>query len=116
MGRPRSQSIAIRFTDEEAKRIADAAAKRGLTVREWAREVMLEAAGSAQTDTPIFTELLALSMLMNGVPRELALGRTMTPEHQALVTEVKKSKHDVARDVLTRYQANEEGRTSKTAQ
>lgn len=47
MGRPRSQSIAIRFTDEEAKRIADAAAKRGLTVREWAREVMLEAAGSA---------------------------------------------------------------------
>lgn len=55
-------------------------------------------------------------MLMNGVPRELALGRTMTPEHQALVTEVKKSKHDVARVVLTRYQANEEGRTSKTAQ
>lgn len=47
MGRPRSQSIATRFTDEEAKRIADAAAKRGLTVREWAREVMLEAAGSA---------------------------------------------------------------------
>ena len=48
MGRPaRGKSIATRFTDEESKAIAAAAAARGVTVREWAREVMLHAAGGA---------------------------------------------------------------------
>ena len=48
---------------------------------------------------------MALRLLMNGVLRELALGRTMTSEqHQALVTEVRKTKHEVATNVLKQYQ------------
>lgn len=109
MGRPaRGKSIATRFTDEESKAIAAAAAARGVTVREWAREVMLQAAGGAQTDLPVFTEVIALRLLMNNVLRPLALGQTLTPaDFQAILAGVRKDKHDAARDVLKQYQPPE---------
>ena len=57
MGRPaRGKSIATRFTGEEAKAIAATATAQGVTVREWAREVTLHAAGGAQMDLPVFTK------------------------------------------------------------
>ncbi len=78
---------------------------RGLAVREWAREVLLSAVSRPETDTPVFTELTALRLLMTNVLRPLALGETLTPESfQALLTGVRKDKHDAARDLLAQYQ------------
>jgi hypothetical protein len=100
MGRAaRTESIATRFTGEEA------AVRQGLTIREWAREVMLQAASSAQTDVPVFTEVVALRLLMTNVLRPLALGQTIKPEDfQAVLAGVRKDKHDAARDLLEQYQ------------
>lgn len=111
MGRPaRGTSIATRFTTQEAILIGEAASKGGLAVREWAREVLLAAANSNDVETAIFTELLALRLLLNGVLREVALGRTMTEaQYSALLSEARRTKHQTARDVLEQYQPASKG-------
>ena len=45
IGRPsRVRSIAIRFTEDEARELEDVASAQGTTVREWAREFLLREA------------------------------------------------------------------------
>ena len=106
IGRPsRVRSLSIRFTKDEERRLAKLAEAEGRTVREWGREALLANLKPQPNDTAIFTELMALRLLMNGVLRSLVLGEKMTPEqHQALVTEVRKTKHEVATNVLKQYQ------------
>lgn len=106
MGRPaRSETIATRFTKEETQRVSSAAAKRGLTVREWAREIMLQAADGTQTESALFTEIISLRLMLNDVLRTVATEeKLMTKETFALIQiEVRNTKHEVARDVLTEY-------------
>ena len=100
-----------KVTRDEQGELEAAAKREGKALSEWAREVLLERARKGRAEGAVFTELIALRLLMNGVLRELAIGRTMTPEqHQALVTEVRKTKHEVADSVLKQYQpASAEG-------
>ena len=63
MGRPaRTQSIATRFTEDEALELERAADRRGMTVREWTREALLREARRPEDD-PIFTEIIAIRSL-----------------------------------------------------
>ena len=105
-GRPGRRTVAsTKVTPREHEELETAAKREGKVLSEWAREALLEHARKGRSDAAVFTELMALRLLMNGVLRELALGRTMTPEqHQALVTEVRRTKHEVATNVLKQYQ------------
>ena len=66
---------------------------------------MLHAAQETPTDLPVFTEVVALRMLLNTVLRAVALGEKMTPEAYAQVlAEVRTEKHEAAKDMLSQYQ------------
>ena len=107
----RDQMANARVTAAEKQELAAAAKAEGKALSEWSREVLLREARSGCTQTAIFTELMALRLLMNGVLRPLALGETLSREkYQALVAEVRSSKHETARDVLTQYEPQQTGR------
>ena len=111
MGRPaRARSIATRFTESEAAGISEAAAQRGLAVREWAREVLLTAAQRNQNGHMLLTAATSLWMLMSTVLRTVAFGEQLSPEAYAQVlAEVRANKHETARDVLSQYQTRTGG-------
>ena len=95
----------VKVTKDEHKELEAAAKRDGKALSEWAREVLLEKARTAPTGTAIFTELLALRLLMNGVLRSIVLDEKLSAQaYQQLVSEVRTTKHEVARDVLNQYQ------------
>ena len=104
MGRPaRVESIAIRFTEEELNALEGAATERRTTLREWAREVLLREARSARTDA-LFTEIVAIRMLLNLVLKSIACGEVLTTEQfSAVLTNVRTTKHKAATDVMEQY-------------
>ena len=63
-----------------------------------------------KAEAAVFTELIALRLLLNGGLRPLLLGESMTREqYQQLVTEVRSTKHETPKDVLTQYQLTAAG-------
>ena len=104
IGRPsRIKSVAIRFTEEEAAQLNRAAKAEGITLREWSRERLLDAASRNASDA-VFTELIATRMLLVNLIKPLALGEKVTA---AWITEamtmVRKEKHKAAQEVLQQY-------------
>jgi hypothetical protein len=94
-----------KVTREEREELEAAAKRAGKALGEWGRETLLRAAREGQTDRAVFTELIALRLLMNGVLRSIAVGETLTAgQYQQLLAEVKRTKHDAAADVLNQYQ------------
>ena len=107
----RDQMANARVTRDEQKELAAAARAEGKALSEWAREVLLERARKGKAEAAVFTELIALRLLLNGVLRPLVLGEALTREqYQQLLTEVRNTKHDTARDVLAQYQPTAEGK------
>ena len=93
-----------KVTHSEHKELEAAAKREGKALSEWFRDVLLREARTGRTDAAVFTELIALRLLMNNVLRPIALGGTFTPEaYNQVLAEVKASKHDAAKDVLTQY-------------
>jgi hypothetical protein len=105
MGRAsRVQSVAIRFTKDEEATLARVAKARGITIREWAREVLLRESQPVDTSAAVITELVALRMLLSTVLRTVALGEKLTPEaYGQVLAEVRKGKREATRDVLSQY-------------
>ena len=104
IGRPsRVESVAIRFTEDELTTIEKAAAANTMTLREWAREVLLREARTARKDA-LFTEIVAIRMLLNLVLKSIACGELMTPEmFSTVLTNVRTTKHQAAADVMDQY-------------
>jgi hypothetical protein len=107
---PRSESFATRFTRAEVAVLAKAAEAEGKTLREWSRDVLLEAAGRSNSQA-LFTEVVATRMLLVNLIKPLILGESVSP---AWITEamtmVRREKHKAAQDVLQQYQnAGKEG-------
>lgn len=104
MGRPaRTQSVATRFTGDEALELERAADRRGMTVREWTREALLREARRPEDD-PIFTEIVAVRFLLNQMVTPLLTGETMSAEQvNQIIQAVKNDKRSVARDVMRQY-------------
>lgn len=105
----RDRMANARVTATEQKELEQAARAEGKALSEWGREVMLERARKGTADTALLTELVALRMLMSMVLRSVALGEKLTPEAYAqILAEVRKGKHETARDVLAQYHIKEQ--------
>ena len=103
----RSQSVATRFTKAEEMLLAKAARESGKPLREWAREVLLREAGRTEEDA-LFTELVAMRVLLNNVLRPIALGQKMTAEgFNDVLAKVRTEKRTAAREVLQQYVGTE---------
>src|SRR5258708_28952864 len=109
MGRPsRIQSVATRFTEDEAALLTRVAQRDGKTLREWAREVLLREARRTDDDA-LFTEVIATRMLLNNVLMPLANGQKITPEGFAMImAKVRTEKRKAAREVMQQYTAAEQ--------
>ena len=105
----RDRMANARVTATEQKELERAARAEGKALSEWGREVMLERARKGTAETALLTELIALRMLMSMVLRSVALGEKLTPEAYAqILAEVRKGKHETARDVLAQYHIKEQ--------
>lgn len=106
----RTKNANARLTAEELDSVIGAAKREGKAVGEWSREVLLAGARAEDTKAALFTELIALRLLMNAVLRSVVLGKPLTEaQYQNLLTEVRQTKHITARDVLSQYQRSMEG-------
>jgi len=104
----RSQSIATRFTKAEEKTLLRVASDRGMNLREWSREVLLEAArGSRLHDkSAIFTEIQGLRLILINALEPLLRGEKWTAEQfKEMLRYVKSNKHKVAADLLESYRS-----------
>lgn len=82
----RTQSIATRFTPSEEQELLKTAEANGQTLREWARDVMLRAAGnetSSDIDQHIFTELVGIQLLLMDTMEPLLRGDKIGPDQVA---------------------------------
>lgn len=99
----RVQSIAIRFTEEEAATIANATKGKGTTLREWSREVLLRIARNNGTD-PLFTEIVGLRMLLVHLFEPLLTGVPLAPDSvNKIMKTVREDKHTIAAEVMQQY-------------
>jgi hypothetical protein len=99
----RGQSLATRFTKAEEDELATAASEEGKTLREWSREVLLREARRSKDD-PLFTEVVALRMLLNNVLGPIAAGHKLSQEEfGAIMANVRTGKRDASREVLRQY-------------
>ena len=106
---PRVRSIAIRFTNDEARELEDVASAQGTTVREWAREFLLREARRDDADA-LFTELVATRMLMVNLFKPLITGKPVSPEWVTeVMAAVRKEKRKAAQEVRQQYSKEKEG-------
>jgi hypothetical protein len=110
IGRPsRVRSIAIRFTEDEARELEEVASAQGTTVREWARELLLREARREDGDA-LFTELVATRMLMVNLFKPLITGKPVSPEWiTEVMAAVRKEKRKAAQEVRQQYSEEKAG-------
>ena len=110
IGRPsRVRSIAIRFTEDEARELAELASAQGTTVREWARELLLREARREDGDA-LFTELVATRMLMVNLFKPLITGKPVSAEWVTeVMAAVRKEKRKAAQEVRQQYSEEKAG-------
>jgi hypothetical protein len=102
----RSQSIATRFTRAEEKTLLRVASDRGMNLREWSREVLLEAAqGSRLHDEgALFAEVQALRLILVNTLEPLLRGERWSAEQfKQMLLYVKSNKHRVAAELMESY-------------
>ena len=104
----RSQSIATRFTRAEEKTLLRVASDRGMNLREWSREVLLEAArGSRLHDEgALFAEVQALRLILVNTLEPLLRGEKWSAEQfKQMLLYVKSNKHQVAAELMESYRS-----------
>jgi len=99
----RGQSLATRFTKAEEEALAKAAEADGKTLREWARETLLREARRSKDDA-LFTEVIAIRMLLNNLLGPIAGGQTVTEKNYVeIMANVRLGKRNAAREVMQQY-------------
>ncbi len=94
-----------KVTRSEQAELASAASANGQALGEWAREVLLREARSSRTDA-LFTEIVALRMMLNNFLRPLVCGETMTPDDfTAHMMTIRATKTKVAQEILQQHAA-----------
>lgn len=102
----RSQSIATRFTREEEKTLLRVASDRGMNLREWSREVLLEAARGSRLydESALFAEIQALRLILINALEPLLRGEQWSAEQfKQMLLYVKSNKHRVATELMESY-------------
>ena len=104
----RGQSVATRFTKAEEDELAKAAGANGKTLREWSREVLLREARRSKDD-PLFTEVVAIRMLLNNLLAPMAAGQKLTQDNFVeIMAVVRDGKRNAAREVMQQYMEAEQ--------
>jgi hypothetical protein len=104
----RSQSIATRFTRGEEKTLLRVASDRGMNLREWSREVLLEAARGSRLhdESALFAEVQGLRLLLINSLEPLLRGeKWSTEQFKEMLRYVKSNKHRVAADLMESYRS-----------
>ena len=106
----RSQSIAIRFTRDEASALSKKAEDNGQNLREWSREVLLRELREEQFHFDLICEVVGLQLLLMNVLAPLARGeRTSVEQFQGIVRSVQATKVKAAQEMLSRRRESKEG-------
>jgi hypothetical protein len=100
----RIKVIGFKVNKAEHAQMESAAKCQGMSVSEWARDILLREAGRGVPERAIFTELIALRQQVAAVFAHVAVGKTMTREvYEKLNADLRRSKHRTAREVLEQY-------------
>jgi len=106
----RSQSIAIRFTRDEASALSKKAEDSGQNLREWSREVLLGELREEQSHFDLICEVVGLQLLLMNVLAPLARGERISVEQfQGIVRSVQATKVKAAQEMLSRRRESKEG-------
>ena len=102
---PRKRVASTKVTSAELKELEQTAEKDGKTISEWSREVLLKEARGLKKD-PVFTELIAMRLLLNSVLRYVVCGEHMTQvAYNAEMQTIRLTKHKAAEEVMQQYTA-----------
>jgi mobilization protein NikA len=108
----RTQNLSTKLTEEEERRMEEAARAAGKTLSEWAREVLLEAAPSpakGAADNVLLTEVVGLQLLLMNALAPLTRGEHIGSEqYQVILKSVQASKSRAAQELLARRARGEE--------
>lgn len=84
----RTKTVGAKVSDDEYAQLEAAAAARGKTLGEWAREALLDATGGGpSTDAMVLAELLALRTIVLNVLYKLANGEAISAEQMRQLIE-----------------------------
>ena len=98
-----------RVTAEEQRELHNAACVKGMSLSEWAREVLLREARRSDHDA-VFTEIVATRMLLVNLIKPLILGKPVTSQWiTEAMTAVHREKHRAAQEVLQQYADDTKG-------
>jgi hypothetical protein len=98
-------NVAARVTPEEQARLQQRADEAGLTLSEWARQVLLEAVRSSQETRLLLSELLALRMIVLRLHLDLIEGDQPTKERlKEILERADATKHALAEQRIQGFQ------------
>lgn len=92
-------SATAKVTRAEHTELEAASLRAGKALGEWSREALL-AAARGEIVTPVFTELVALCLLLN---KALRGDLKRTEDFDAEVQSIRKTKHKAAAEVMQHY-------------
>jgi hypothetical protein len=108
----RCLNLSTKLTAAEAKAVEEAASRAGKTPSEWARELLLRnvALGShTDLEMHVFTELVAIQMLLMGTLEPLLRGEKMHQDELAILfRQVQTTKAVKAQELLAKRSQNKE--------
>ncbi len=108
----RSQNLSTKLTEAEARAIEQAALKAGKSASEWVREVLLReihGAAPGAMQMHMFTELVAMELIMMNGLEPLLRGEKLTREQTAQIfREVQATKAARAQQILIKRAQAEE--------
>ena len=100
----RDRMANARVTEAERQELHAAARLKGMSLSEWAREVLLREARRSDED-PLFIELIATRMLLVNILKPLAMGKIVTQEDYTRISAaVRSDKRKVANEIQQQYE------------
>jgi len=108
----RTQNLSTKLTEAEERELQQASAAEGKTVSEWAREVLLHSARTADSssmpDSVVLTEVVGLQLFLMNVLSPLARGEHLTAEqYQSIVKSVQANKVRTTQELIAKRQGKE---------
>jgi len=98
-----TKTVGSRLTGGEERELIAAAERNGRNVSEWSREVLLREARRSKDDA-LFTEVIAIRMLLNNLLGPIAGGQTVTEKNYVeIMANVRLGKRNAAREVMQQY-------------
>lgn len=102
----RTIAATAKVTRAEHEELEGFATTNGKALGEWAREVLLREARSTGAD-PLFSEVMALRMMLANLLRPVCCGEIITAEvFDAYLQNIRETKQQVALDVRRQYAAS----------